>query len=86
MMGAVIIVTYIAYCVSDEVISRFGSPYVYGTSIFVIAGLMRYLKIALMDDKSGSPVETLYSDRFILITVLCWVLSFVGIIYSGKIF
>ncbi len=86
MMGAVIIVTYIAYCVSEEVISRFGNPYVYATTIFVIAGLMRYLKIALTDQKSGSPVKTLYTDKFIIITLLGWVLSFVVIIYSGKLF
>jgi len=84
MMGAVIIVTYISYCVSDEVIARFGNPYVYATTIFVIAGLMRYLKISLTDLKSGSPVKTLYSDKFIIVTMLGWILSFVVIIYSGK--
>lgn len=84
MMGAVIIVTYISYCVSEEVISRFGNPYVYATTIFVIAGLMRYLKISLTDLKSGSPVKTLYSDKFIIVTMLGWILSFVVIIYSGK--
>ena len=85
MLSAVIIVAYITYCVSPEVIERFHNEYLYGTTIFVIAGIMRYLKIAMMDNKSGSPVKTLYSDKFIIITMLSWITSFFVIIYLNRL-
>lgn len=85
MLSGVIIVTYIMYTVSPEVIQRFNNEYLYGTTVFVIAGIMRYLKIALMDQKSGSPVKTLYTDKFIIITMLAWMLSFFIIIYANPI-
>ena len=85
MLSAVIIVAYITYCVSPEVIEQFDNEYLYGTTIFVIAGIMQYLKLALMDNKSGSPVKTLYSDKFIIITLLGWIVSFFVIIYLKKL-
>lgn len=85
MLSAVIIVCYITYCVSPHTISNFNNEYLYGTTIFVIAGIMRYMKMTLMDQKSGSPVKALYTDRFIIITLLLWIVSFFIIIYSNKL-
>ena len=44
---------------------RIGSPYLYITSVFVLAGLIRYLQITIVDVKSGSPTKVLMKDRFI---------------------
>lgn len=85
MLSAVIIVCYITYCVSPDTISHFNNEYLYGTTIFVIAGIMRYMKMTLMDQKSGSPVKALYTDRFIIITLVLWIVSFFIIIYSNKL-
>lgn len=85
MLSAVIIVAYITYSISPETIAQFNNEYLYATTIFVIAGIMRYLKMTLMDQKSGSPVKALYTDRFIIITLLLWVTSFFIIIYANKI-
>jgi decaprenyl-phosphate phosphoribosyltransferase len=82
MVSGIIIVAYLMYVISPEVISRFHSKYLYVTSVFVIAGVMRYLQITLVENKSGSPTKILYRDNFIRIVLLGWVISFYFIIYK----
>lgn len=83
MMAGIIIVSYLMYVISPEVINRFHSKYLYITSIFVIAGVMRYLQITLVENKSGSPTRILYYDNFIRVTVLLWITTFYLIIYQS---
>lgn len=79
--AAVNIVTYILYTLSDEVLKQFNSEYVYFTSIFVITGFLRYLQITFVNKDSCSPTNVLYKDKFIVVTILLWITSFVSIIY-----
>lgn len=81
MMSGIIVVAYLMYVISPEVITRFHSKYLYLTSIFVIAGVMRYLQITLVENKSGSPTKILYRDNFIRITLALWIVTFYLIIY-----
>jgi 4-hydroxybenzoate polyprenyltransferase len=81
IFSGVIIVSYIMYTVSSEVTDRLGTEWLFVTTIFVIAGLMRYLQITFVEQNSGSPSEILLKDRFILFTVLGWIVSFYIIIY-----
>jgi len=81
MFSAIIIMTYIMYCVSPITTARTGTYHLYYTAIFVIAGLMRYLQITLVQNKAGSPTEILYKDRFIQITLLFWVAGFAALLY-----
>lgn len=81
LIGAITIVCYMMYTVSPEVIERMGSGYVYVTSVFVLAGILRYLQIAIVDRNSGSPTKILLTDRFIQCCMLCWGLLFMAIIY-----
>ena len=81
VIGTVTIVCYIGYTVSPEVIERIGSDWLYLTSIFVLAGIIRYLQISIVDIKSGNPTKILISDRFIQINALLWVLCFLIILY-----
>lgn len=82
MLSGVIIVSYLMYTISTEVVVRLGSDYLYSTSVFVIAGLLRYLQITFVENKSGSPTEILYTDTFIQIVLVGWVVSFYLIIYK----
>jgi 4-hydroxybenzoate polyprenyltransferase len=81
LLSAVMTVSYIMYTVSDEVQSRYDSKYLFLTCIFVVAGLMRYLQITIVEKKSGSPVKILYKDIFILVVLSVWVLSFYILLY-----
>ena len=82
IIAAVTIVCYIMYTVSDEVVTRLNNHYVYLTSLFVLAGMLRYLQAALVDEKSESPTQILLKDRFIQACILCWIASFFIIIYT----
>ena len=44
VIATVTIVCYIMYSVSEEVIKRLGSTYIYVTAIFVLGGILRYLQ------------------------------------------
>jgi len=72
----------IMYTVSPEVTERFQSDYLFGTTIFVIAGMMRYLQIVFVEKKSGSPTNIFIRDKFILFTIAGWIISFYLIIYA----
>lgn len=85
LFSAIIIVTYIMYCVSDHTQNRLHAYQLYYTSIFVIAGLMRYLQLTLVQNKAGSPTEILYKDRFIQVTLLLWIASFYMIVYLKEL-
>jgi decaprenyl-phosphate phosphoribosyltransferase len=81
LFSAIIIVSYIMYTVSEMTVLRLGTHRLYYTSVFVMAGLMRYLQITFVAGKSGSPTEILYKDRFIQLTLVLWILSFFVILY-----
>lgn len=77
------LVCYILYTVSPEVIERFHFEYTYLTAVFVLIGLLRYMQQTSIEGQSGDPTKLVLKDRFLQITVLLWVLSFVFIIYGG---
>lgn len=81
IMAAVVIVSYILYTTSVSTVQRLHSDYLYLTALFVILGIMRYLQIAMLEENSGSPTRIALGDRFIQITILCWLASFGWIIY-----
>lgn len=79
--GTVTLVCYIMYTVSPEVVSRFHAPYLYLTSIFVLAGLLRYMQLTVVDEVSGDPTKILLRDRFTQAIVVAWIMVFLLIIY-----
>ena len=81
IVGAVTLVCYIMYTMSPEVIERMGTRYVYLTTGWVLAGLLRYLQNMIVFGLSGSPTKSLVKDHFIQFCILGWVTSFFVIIY-----
>ena len=80
IMATVVVVCYIMYCTSNEVVARFGSN-VYLTSFFVILGVLRYLQLTFVWLISGSPTNVLLKNRFLQVIILGWIISFFLIIY-----
>ncbi len=74
--GAISIVTYIMYTLSEEVISRFQSKHLYISTIFVLLALFEFLNVTIIKKESGNPTEVFYKNRIIQISVLGWVLYF----------
>lgn len=83
IMASVVIVSYILYTTSAEVLERIHGDYSYLTALFVILGILRYMQITFVDEDAGSPTDILWKDRFIQINTVCWVLTFAWILYSG---
>ena len=81
IVASITMVCYIMYTMSEEVIARMGTHYVYLTSGWVLAGLLRYLQNMIVYNQSGSPTKSLLKDRFIHICIVGWFLSFFIIIY-----
>lgn len=84
VISAVTMVAYVMYTVSDEVMERFGSRYVYLTTVFVLAGILRYMQITIVDVKSGSPTKVLMKDHFVQFCILGWIFAFLILIYIAK--
>ena len=81
IVASITMVCYILYSVSPEVVERFDSPYVYLTSLFVLAGIIRYLQLTIVDVKNGNPTRVLLHDRFIQCCIAGWIAAFALIIY-----
>lgn len=79
--GSVMLVCYIMYTVSPEVIAKFKSQYIYLTTVYVLLGLLRYIQLTVVDEKSGDPTKMLLHDRIIRVDVAAWILTFLFLIY-----
>ena len=79
----IIIFSYIMYTISAEVMLRNGE-HLYITSLFVILGLFRYLQAIFVEKKGDSPTKLVLKDRFLQITILCWIVSFILIRFFYK--
>ncbi len=84
LMAGVVIVSYIQYTVSPEVIERIGTSHLYLSAFFVILGILRYMQITFVEQKSGSPTKIVLKDRFLQITILLWLVSFIVLVMGGK--
>jgi hypothetical protein len=78
---SITLISYIMYSISTEVIERLGTDKLTITSLFVFLGILRYLQISIVENKSGSPIQIIRKDTFMIITLLCWISCFTYIIY-----
>ena len=79
--AAVTLVCYIMYTVSPEVVAHFHTDYLYLTTVFVLVGLLRYIQLTVVDNRSGDPTKLILRDRFTQCIALAWGMSFLLIIY-----
>lgn len=81
IIAAVTIVAYLLYTVSPEITQRLETHYLYISTIFVIMGLLRYLQITFVEKNSGSPIQLVFSDGFLQIVIVMWLLFFSWVLY-----
>ena len=81
IVASITMVCYIMYTMSPEVIQKWGTRYVYLTSGWVLAGILRYLQNMIVFGLSGSPTKAMVKDRFIQLCIAGWIASFFAIIY-----
>jgi decaprenyl-phosphate phosphoribosyltransferase len=80
MMATAVVVCYVMYCTSSEIIATFGE-HTYLTSFFVILGVLRYMQLTFVWKISGSPTTVLLENRFLQVILAGWIISFFLIIY-----
>ena len=80
-MAAITVVAYLMYTISDEVMERIGSEYIYFTTIFVILGMLRYFQQTIVFHRTESPTNVLFKDHFIQLVLLLWIATFAYLLY-----
>ena len=83
MTASIVVLAYILWSITPEVSSRLSTENIFLTSIFVILGILRYMQITFVEEKSGNPTKLLLKDKFIQLSLFGWVGSFVWILYLG---
>jgi decaprenyl-phosphate phosphoribosyltransferase len=84
VMASVIIVAYILYTVSPEVVAKHGTHRLYITGIWVLLGLLRYLQITFVEEKSGSPTLVLIKDFVLQAVIGLWLVNIFILLYVAK--
>jgi 4-hydroxybenzoate polyprenyltransferase len=80
-LSTICIICYIMYSVSEDVIKRIGSDYIYITALPVIFGFLRYFQVIYVYHNSGSPTKILLKDKPLQAILALWLLLFAVIIY-----
>jgi 4-hydroxybenzoate polyprenyltransferase len=78
---ASVVVMYMLYSFSTEVMDKLGTHNLFLTIPFVIYGVFRYLYLIHKEEKGGSPTHVLITDWPILITVTLWLLTVLAVLY-----
>lgn len=79
--ASIVMIAYILWSISTEVKLRLHSDYLYLTSVFVLAGIFRYMQITFVEQKSGNPSKIVLQDKFLQGVILCWLISFWILMY-----
>lgn len=74
------VVCYLMFTLSPEIQEKFHDRVFY-TVIFVLFAFLRYLQQTLVYNKTESPTEIVYKDRYIQITLVLWIVAFLLQIY-----
>lgn len=74
------IICYLMFTLSPETQNRFNEKIFY-TTFFVVFAFLRYLQQTLVYNRTESPTKIVYKDRYIQVTMLFWLITFVLLIY-----
>lgn len=82
IISSAAMICYIMYTLNPDVLASHGSRQLYLSAVFVLAGLLRYLQLAIVEQRSGSPTELVFHDHFLQICILLWAVYFAIVIYA----
>lgn len=81
MVLSTLFIAYTVYTTSNFPEINLGTTHFYWTVPIVLLGILRYLQITLVEKKSGSPTELVFTDRFLLCTLFVWLIFSTALIY-----
>jgi len=76
-----LLIAYTIYSTLDIAEVHLGTTHFYWTVPLVLFGMLRYLQITLVEEKSDSPTRLLFTDKFLLGTVIMWFVLSAILIY-----
>lgn len=81
VVTASVVVIYMLYTFSSEVMQKLGTENLFVTIPFVIYGVFRYLYLIHKEEKGGSPTRVMIGDAPILINVILWLITAIVVLY-----
>ncbi|MDR2123276.1 MAG: decaprenyl-phosphate phosphoribosyltransferase [Flavobacteriaceae bacterium] len=81
VVSTCVIVCYIMYTL-DPQIKKSLHPHIVYTVIFVITGILRYLQLTFVHNKTESPTKVVCKDLFLQIDIILWLLVVFILKYS----
>jgi 4-hydroxybenzoate polyprenyltransferase len=82
MITASTLLSYMLYCISPETIARFKSDHLIYTFPFVLYGILRYLFLIYRRNEGDSPEKLLLSDTPLFLSIACWGMVCLLVIYG----
>lgn len=76
-----LLVSYLIFTTDQAVMARLGSEKLYFTGPFVVAGVLRYLQLTIVYERSGSPTDLVYRDPGLQLSVAGWLATFIWFLY-----
>ncbi len=81
IISSVLIVSYLLFVTSEEVMLRYKSDNLIFTFIFVLLGIFRYNQLTYVYRNTGSPLKIFFKDRFLQTVIFLWFFIFFYILY-----
>ncbi len=81
IISSVLIVSYLLFVTSEEVMLRYKSDNLIFTFIFVLLGIFRYNQLTYVYRNTGSPLKIFFKDRFLQTVIFLWIFIFFYILY-----
>lgn len=79
---SMLLVSYLIFTADEAVMARLGTDRLYFTAPFVIAGMLRYLQLTMVYERSGSPTDLVYRDGGLQLSIAGWLGTFAYILYG----
>jgi 4-hydroxybenzoate polyprenyltransferase len=79
------VTAYALYTMAPETIVKFHTHLLPATLPFVLYGTFRYLYLLYRRQLGGNPSELFLSDRALRVNAVCWILTFLLIIYGARL-
>ncbi len=81
-MASVMVVVYILYTLSPDIVDRIGRNDIYLSSILVVVGLLRYMQLTFVQKKGGSPTALMVRDPMLVAVEILWFGYFYFALYA----
>ena len=76
-LSIIICICYTAYTLTEAVMLRMDSKFVFLTAFWVYGGIYRYMKFVLSNTRYSDPTSVLLKDWKLQLIILSWILTFI---------